>query len=260
MKQNLLGGVMVERVKTGIPGLDKALQGGIPKNNVVLISGGAGTGKSTLGLQYLYNGAKLLGEKGVYLSTEQTEKELKKQAANFGWDLDDLEKKNLLKIHYFDVVEGDNFLEKIYDIYTDYQPKRIVIDSLTTFTDSLLVSGMKEDTAFSLVQIAETVSPIPRTEQVVAKTLLYHLLKKLKLFDSTVFMTSELVEGEKGLSADKISEFICDGVMVLNYLGVGAVDFRSMLIRKMRYSNHSKQTLLYDISDNGIEFKEEENI
>jgi len=66
----------MDRVKTGIEGLDKALNGGIPYRNVVLVSGGAGTGKSTLCLQYLVNGAKLYGEKGLYISTEQSREEL----------------------------------------------------------------------------------------------------------------------------------------------------------------------------------------
>ena len=105
---------MVERVKTGIEGLDKALNGGIPTKNIVLISGGAGTGKSTLALQYLVNGAKM-GEKGLYISTEQTKLELYKTGASFGWNLEQLEKSNKVKIAYFDVVESDNFLEKIYE-------------------------------------------------------------------------------------------------------------------------------------------------
>ena len=82
-------------------------------------------------------------------------------------------------------------------------------------------------------------------------------MKKLRLFDSTIMLTSELLEGEKGLSADQISEFICDGVFVLNYLGVGSTEFRSLQIRKMRYSSHEKDYLPYDLGASGIEFKED---
>tara|TARA_Y100000310_G_scaffold59310_1_gene54665 strand:- start:6876 stop:7637 length:762 start_codon:yes stop_codon:yes gene_type:complete len=248
---------MSERTKTGIEGLDKALNGGVPKNNVVLVSGGAGTGKSTLAMQFLVNGAKLFGEKGLYVSTEQNRKEIHRAAKSYGWDLESLEANHLLKIVYFDVVETDGFLEKLYEYYTAFQPKRVVIDSLTTLTDSLLVSGMGEKDAFSMVQVAESVSPIPRTERIVAKNLLYHLMKKLRLFDSTIFLTSELLEGEKGLSADQVSEFICDGVVILHHLGVGAVDLRSMQIRKMRYSKHAKAYIPYDIIDTGVEIKKE---
>jgi len=251
---------MTERTKTGIEGLDKALSGGIPNKNVVLISGGAGTGKSTLCMQYLVNGAKTFGEKGLYISTEQGREELHRAAQTFGWDLESLEANHLLKIVYFDVVETDGFLEKLYEIYTKFEPKRVVIDSLTTLTDSLLVSGMGEKEAFSMVQIAESVSPIPRTERIVAKNLLYHLMKKLRLFDSTILLTSELLEGEKGLSADQISEFICDGVVILHHLGVGSAEFRSMQIRKMRYTKHAKEYISYDIVDSGVVIQEDKSL
>ena len=249
---------MIEKVKTGIDGLDKALEGGIPKGNIVLVSGGAGTGKSTLAMQYLINGAKDFGEKGLYISTEQAKKELYKTAASFNWDLEKLELSGKIKIAYFDVVETDGFLEKIYELYTTFKPKRVVIDSLTTLTDSLLVSGLGEKSGFSMVQIAETVSPIPRTERIVSKNLLYHLMKKLRLFDATIFLTSELLEGENGLSADQISEFICDGVVVLHYLGVGSAEFRTMQIMKMRYTSHAKDYLMYELEAKGICMKKED--
>jgi len=246
------------RTKTGIQGLDKALMGGIPEGNIVLISGGAGTGKSTLCLQFLINGASLFGERGLYVSTEQNQEELHKHAEKFGWNLEDLENKNLIKIAYFDITAGDDFLAKVDSLVNNFKPKRIAIDSMTTLTDSLLISGIGEKEGFSMVQIAETVSPIPRTEKVVAKSILYHLIKELKKYGVTTLLTSELLEEFKGLSADGISEFITDGVMVLHYLGVGSVEFRSMQIRKMRYTEHGKQYILYDITGKGIELKKEE--
>ncbi|MDD3083493.1 MAG: ATPase domain-containing protein [Candidatus ainarchaeum sp.] len=248
----------VLRTKTGIQGLDKALNGGIPQGNIVLVSGGAGTGKSTLCLQFCVNGASLLGEKSLYFSTEQNRKELYKQANSFNWNIEALEQRNLLKIIYFDVTEGDSFIEKMSALIEDFKPKRIVIDSLTTLTDSMLVSGVLDDKGFSMVQIAETVNPIPRTEKIVSKSLLYHLFKKLKLFGVTTLLTTELPEDGKQLSADGVSEFISDGVMLLYYVGVGSADYRSLDVRKMRYTNHDKSTLTYDLSENGINFKESE--
>ncbi|MFH1224653.1 MAG: ATPase domain-containing protein [Candidatus Diapherotrites archaeon] len=240
------------RVKTGIEGLDKALKGGIPKGNIVLVSGGAGTGKSTLCMQYLYNGAKLFGEKGLYVSTEQGIKELKKAAETYGWNLEELEKKGLVKLVYFDAVESDNFLEKIYDLYASFTPKRIAIDSLTTLADSLMISGDQSNSAFSLAKVAESVSPIPKSERIIQKSLLYHLMKKLRLFDATILMTSELLEGESGLSADQISEFICDGVIVLKSLTVGEILNRTIEIRKMRYSPMDGGIKSYEIGPQGL--------
>ena len=243
---------MVDRTPTGIDGLDKALMGGFPKGNIVLVSGGAGTGKSTLCLQFLINGVKKYGEKGLYISTEQSKKELYRTAESFGWRLEELENQNKLRILYFDVVETDGFLEKMYEAYTAFQPKRVVIDSLTTLSDSLLVSGINEKQAFSMVQIAESVSPIPRTERIVSKNLLYHLLKKLRLFDSTIMLTSELLEGQEGLSADQISEFICDGVMILTFSSIAGGSNRTLEIRKMRYSKFLEGINPIDMTNVGI--------
>jgi len=242
---------MVERVATGIEGLDKALNGGIPKGNVVLVSGGAGTGKSTLCLQYLINGIKM-GDKGLYISTEQTRKELARTAQSFGWDLDKLENDGKLRIAYFDVVETDGFLEKIYELYSTFLPKRVVVDSLTTLADSLLVSNISEKQGFTLVRVAESVSPIPQSERIIAKNLLYHLMKKLRLFDSTTFLTSELIEGEKGLSADQISEFICDGVIILNVQEIAKKTVRSLKVRKMRNTKHELDSFLIEFGVGGV--------
>ena len=250
----------VLRTKTGIQGLDKALNGGIPSGNIVLVSGGAGTGKSTLCLQFAVNGATLFGEKALYVSTEQNKEELYKQAAGFNWKIEQLEQRQLLKIAYFDVTEGDSFLEKMDVLIQNFQPKRLVIDSLTTLTDSLMVSGIADDKGFSMVQIAETVNPIPRTEQIVAKGILYHLFKQIKKYKLTTMLTTEMPEDQKTLSADGISEFIADGVVTVNYLGVGSVQFRSIQIRKMRYSDHKKDYLPYEIEQTGIELKEDNGI
>jgi len=250
----------VIRTKTGIQGLDKALQGGFPEGNVVLIAGGAGTGKSTLCLQFAVNGATLFGEKVLYVSTEQNKEELYKQADGFGWNIGDLENKHLMKIIYFDITGGDSFLEKLDAVMMEFQPKRLVIDSLTTLTDSLLVSGIGEDKGFSMVQIAETVNPIPRTEQIISKGILYRLFKEVKKHKLTTLMTTELPEGGERLSADGVSEFIADGVILLHYLGIGSAENRSALIRKMRYTSHQKEIMLYDIIESGITLREEETI
>ncbi len=246
------------RTKTGIQGLDSALNGGIPSGNIVLISGGAGTGKSTFCLQFCVNGATLFGEKALYVSTEQNREELYKQAKGFNWDIEGLEQRQLLKIIYFDVTEGDSFLEKLSTFVEDFKPTRLVIDSLTTLSDAMLVSGVLEDKGFSMVQIAETINPIPRTEQIMSKTMLYHLFKKLRIYKVTTLLTTELPEDHKQLSADGISEFIADGVVLLHYVGVGSAEYRSLDVRKMRYTKHTKSTLAYDLAQSGIEFKESE--
>ena len=246
----------MEKTKFGIQGLDKALEGGIPSGNLVLISGGAGTGKSTLCLQFLLNGATLFGEKALYISTEQSPEELYKQAASFGWNLEQLEEKNLLKILFFDITNGANFLAEVDAVIKEFHPKRVAIDSMTTLTDALIIGGMGNQSDFSLVQVVDKISPIPRTEQIIAKSILYKLIGELKKYKLTTLLTSELYEESKRLSADGISEFITDGVIVMHYIEIGVGDYRSLEVRKMRYSNYDKDIIPYTITGKGIEIME----
>ena len=81
----------VERIKTGIEGFDNLVDGGIPQNFNVLVSGGAGTGKTIFGLSFIYNGAIKYKEKGLFLSFEQSEESLKKQAYQLGMDFEKAE-------------------------------------------------------------------------------------------------------------------------------------------------------------------------
>ncbi|MBT4192670.1 MAG: AAA family ATPase [Candidatus Diapherotrites archaeon] len=248
------------RTKTGIQDLDKALNGGIPQGNIVLVSGGAGTGKSTLCLQFAVNGASTFGEKALYISTEQNKTELYKQANGFGWDISSLELKNLLKTVYFDITEGNLFLEKLETLITEFKPQRLIIDSLITLTDSLTVAGISNDEGFSMVRVAETVSPIPRTEKIISKSVLYHLFKVLRKYQITTILTTELFEGTELLSSDGVSEFIADGVVLLHFLGVGGMESRSLQIRKMRYTAHDEEVMQYSLGKSGIEFSTSEEL
>lgn len=250
---------MVDKIKTGIDGLDKALFGGIPKGNLVLVAGGAGTGKSSLCMQFLVNGAKM-GEKGLYISTEQSRTELLKQSKEFGWPVEDLEKKGLLQIAFLDVPKQDNFFAWIKRTISTFNPTRIVVDSMTALADTMMVHEMKSKGSFTLIQVVEDVFPTAMTEKLITKNLMYSLITDLRSFGATCLMTTELPEQSDYLSADGMSEFIADGVLTMHYLGVGSSEFRSMQIRKMRYAGHEKGYLLYEITNKGIEFKEEKPI
>lgn len=242
----------IARVKLGIAGLDKALNGGIPDGNMVIITGGPGTGKSTFCLQFLMYGTQS-GERGVYISTEQSEPELIKQANCFGWDLGGLIKKNMIKIIFFDITGGDNFMKRLDVLLKEFMPKRIVVDSMSTLADAMIVGGMAEHEAFSMIQIAETVSPIPRTEQLITKQILYGFLGKLRTYKVTTLLTSEF--DDTTFSGQKVSEFVCDGVITLRLIPVGDIVNRICTIIKMRYTAVDGSIKQYDITSSGIELE-----
>jgi circadian clock protein KaiC len=85
-------------VKTGIKGLDEILFGGIPRGNIILAAGSAGTGKTTLGVEFVYRGASQFNEPGVIVLFEVAPDKLIRDAGLFGWDLGGLERDGRLKL------------------------------------------------------------------------------------------------------------------------------------------------------------------
>src|SRR5471030_1530107 len=84
------------KASTGIQGLDEITGGGLPKGRPTLVSGGAGCGKTLLGIEFLVRGAMLHNEPGVFLAFEETAEELAENVRSLGFDLADLiEKKKL---------------------------------------------------------------------------------------------------------------------------------------------------------------------
>jgi circadian clock protein KaiC len=85
-------------VYTGIPGLDDVFLGGIPQSNTILIQGAAGTGKTLMGVQFVYQGIMQHAEPGIIVMFETSPNKLIRDAAKLGWDLQELQNQNRLKI------------------------------------------------------------------------------------------------------------------------------------------------------------------
>src|SRR6185295_16405512 len=82
----------------GIYGLDGIFLGGILQGNIILVEGAAGTGKTLLGLEFIYRGIVESDEPGIIVVFENTPQKLVRDAAAFGWDLNELQQQNKLKI------------------------------------------------------------------------------------------------------------------------------------------------------------------
>ncbi len=85
-------------VKTGINGFDEILSGGIPRGNVILLEGSIGVGKTTIGVEFVYRGASQFDEPGIIVLFEISPRKLIRDASQFGWDLEELERQKRLKI------------------------------------------------------------------------------------------------------------------------------------------------------------------
>lgn len=222
-----------ERVSTGIPGLDKLMQGGYIQNDIYLVTGGTGTGKTLFCCQFLWDGLQK-GEKCIFFSLEELPDDVLHDAENFGWDFQKYIDKKTFLIEYQDPFEMVDITTLVKEKIEKFGATRVVIDSTSIF-------GM-----------------VFKDENELRKRL-YELIKTLKKTDTVVLMTAEVLEDAKGLSRFGVEEFVVDGVIILNYLGIGEVSSRSLQIRKMRRTNHGTDVYLLEIGKNGIAVKPPES-
>lgn len=128
----------MDRVQTGISGLDNMLGGGFLRETANLVEGAPGTGKTTLGMQFIYNGIVKYNEPGIIITFEEFPKQYYYDAAAFGWDFKELEKQGLLRIimtspeiSKLDISSVGGMLEQHID---QMGAKRVVVDSMTHFS------------------------------------------------------------------------------------------------------------------------------
>src|SRR5688500_12654108 len=151
------GRIMPERdfVKTGIDGLDDILVGGLLRGNVVLVAGPAGSGKTTLGIEFIYRGATQFDEPGLIVLFEVSPDKLVRDAAMFGWDLPALERQGRLKIIFTtrqvfqqEIQQADSLL---LDEAAAIGARRIFVDGLVRRNPSDNDSGRNTPEAFHLL-------------------------------------------------------------------------------------------------------------
>jgi len=217
------------KISTGVKGLDKMFEGGIPRGTATLIAGGAGSGKTLLGLHFIVKGIEQ-GEPGVIVNFQETPSQLNTIALGFGWDLRKMEKEGALKLLYSSPVEMnvDRHTALIQDAVEEMGAKRILIDSLMDIK-------------------------IATPDKVRYKDYIYSLANFFKSKGVTSMMTNEIPElfGSVQLTSYGIS-FISDNVILLRYVEVESAITRALSILKMRGSNHDKDIREFEITSSGI--------
>src|SRR3990172_4721660 len=127
----------MDLVPTGIPGLDEIFFGGFLRENCILIEGPAGSGKTTLGIQFIYNGIAMFNEPGLIVTLEEKPKMLYRDALNFGWNLKEFENQGKLKLipsspqSIIDMLNNPE--SHFHHFFEELGTKRILIDSLSHF-------------------------------------------------------------------------------------------------------------------------------
>ena len=238
----------MERVRTHIPGLDELIQGGIPKGTTILVSGSAGAGKTILSLQYICEGASR-GEKGVFLSFEMMPEHLIEQAEQFGWDLRKYVDDGTVKLQYYDLnnIHVTTVINDIQNILKQFNPERLVIDSLTII--GVYAEVVETSEIAEMLNLSES-NMIP--SMAITRRTITNLIRLLDMHPVTSIVTSELSKDSNWLSRDTISEFICDGVILLDTSSRGRALTRTIEVRKMRLTDIRGGQYGFTFTRNGI--------
>jgi len=223
-----------KRVVSGIEGLDEILQGGFPQGSVTLVAGTPGTGKTIICFQYLYTGIKNK-EKCLFLTSDERIDNLINQAKKFGFDFDTAVKNGLLKFMYLDLEKHTVHREMESEIRTGHYA-RVVLDSLTPLSE-MPVWVVNRGSEIIPAQEPAGNTPFPLDSTQATRMHVRRILRILEEDTSTALVTSEIAEGSRNLSRDSVSEFLVDGILVLDL--DPSMDRRKLTVRKMRGTKHT---------------------
>ena len=214
---------MATMIKTGVEGLDELFKGGLKENSSILLQGSPGTGKTILALQFIYQGA-LMGEPGLFITSEIKADDLREYALSLGMDLRPLEKKGI-----FHIVE-----QPILKIIKQNKVKRVVLDSLTLFQYEF------DHNTTSL------------------RKALLTFISSMKAAGVTLMVTAErTIEGVRNIRFEP-EDFLFDGLIFLIRVRKGASYERCLSIMKMRGQDHSTEIYPISIGKGGVKVYPEE--
>lgn len=210
-----------ELIQTGIAGLDALFLGGILHGNVILVEGAPGTGKTLLGVEFIYRGITAYQEPGIIVVFEMTPRKLIRDAAGFGWDLEALQHTNTLKI-----------------IFTSPQ----VLAQELQSPDSLLLETAAEmgarrlfiDGLSLLRPVVHSAPGAPDHGLAAYRELVQQLLAGVQRENLTAMLAHEVMAHETPASTLEVAEFLADTVIVLERARYGRGIRRTLEIMKSR--------------------------
>ncbi|SNQ62257.1 ATPase domain-containing protein [Candidatus Methanoperedens nitratireducens] len=229
-------------VKSAIPGLDELIEGGYVENDIILVTGGPGAGKTTFGVQYLIGGVTNYNEPGILVAMEETPSRIIRDSWRFGWDMEKLISRKKLKIIYANPFKYTKFAKtpenspvcsiaaskNVGDIFRQIQDAAGEIKARRLFIDSI--------TSLKLSSDAD------------ARDIVSELVKNLEYLDCTTLMTSEIYGGQ----SFSVEEYLSAGVIRLHVFRAGGSRVRAIEILKMRGVKHDDSLHPYDIQEKGI--------
>lgn len=225
----------LEKAQTGIDGFDEVTMGGLPKGRPTLVCGSAGCGKTVFAMEFLIRGALQFDEPGVFVAFEENIEDLATNVVSLGFDLQDLERRNLLRLDHVIVDRSEIEESGAYDLeglfirlgylIDQIGAKRVVIDTVET-----IFSGFSN-------------AAILRSE-------LQRLFLWLKERGVTAVVTGERGDGQ--LTRQGLEEYVSDCVVLLDHRVVNEVSTRRLRIVKYRGSVHGTNEYPFLIDKTGF--------
>jgi circadian clock protein KaiC len=224
---------------TGIEGFDEITGGGLPQGRTTLIEGGPGSGKTIMALQTLVNGARHENEPGIFVAFEESSECIVQNAAKFGWDLVDLQKKKLFFLNAqptTDMVHSGSFdlaglLAIVEAKAKEIKAKRIVFDAI-----DIVLSVLNDPLA--------------------EKREAYRLHEWLMAHGFTAIITAKASDYEsRGVNLPHLSflQFMVDCAVTLNHEVIQGISQRNLRVMKYRGSSFSENEAPFLIGNGGIE-------
>src|SRR5580765_1816581 len=234
-KPRLAATTRLPKCPTGIQGLDEITGGGLPQGRPTLVCGGAGCGKTLLGIEFLVRGAMLHDEPGVFLAFEETAEELAQNVRSLGFDLDDLIERKKLAVDYVHIERSEIEETGEYDLeglfirlghaIDTIGAKRVVLDTVEA-----LFAGLPN--------------------HAILRAELRRLFRWLKDRGVTAVITGE--RGENSLTRYGLEEYVADCVILLDHRIVDQVSTRRLRVVKYRGTAHGTNEYPFLIGAAGL--------
>jgi len=221
------------RVPTGIRGLDEMLRGGLLPGSVGVLKGAPGTGKTSIGIEFVARGSAQYGDPGLIVTFEEFPRQLYRDALSIGFDLRALEGEGKLrtvfttpKVLLEEIRRPGGLLDRVVE---EMGVKRAFVDSITHL---------------------ERITPDPRRLREIIYTFLNGLLRHdltALVSQEDPFITGTMSVAEAGLS------YIADTIIQLRYVEINSTMQKALLVLKHRASDHDKRIRQFSIGPGGVE-------
>lgn len=244
------------RAPTGVEGLDAMLGGGLPQGAVVLLRGGPGAGKTTLSLQFLFEGLRL-GEKGLYVSLEESPEEIIANASQYGWQFEGALASSGLAVRGIRLTRVKDYLKSeasqdnwLVSMEGGPGESGISGDFRADAVSSILARLIREAGAKRLVFDSLTMFTGQFEHKVDLHMETLALIRGIMHEGCTTLLTAHQDPG--GAHVVTAEEYLPQGVINLHFIQQSGRSLQAIQVLKMRGVPHDRELRPYRIGETGI--------